>query len=995
MASATARWQPIASAGRRKSMRSLKFCLPLLLWTSFLATGCQKESASPVNANGPAAQQSRASGRPSDLVLVQTDIQRGHFDQAWKRIQPLLIATPDDPSLAVTAAEIQMNRGELDAARQFVSDIQSNDPDLSAQVQQLVATTYLYEGRLSEALSPLQELIRIKPDDTITRRLLVDVFHAQGRRHAAVEHLHALIRLRAFTTEDLLLLGDLERIPDSEQFAQSMSQVPSERHHYLTYQARQQLKKIQYDKALPLLNEALELNSDNVEAWVWLGHCYAEMEDRENLQRWLASRPPGAEEHPVYWTVLGRWFEQRQEAGRAAAAYRQALALDPGSRVATGGIARAALLLGLDEIARGFNERLRLLQQVTEYGVDLVYSQQTDKLSQLVDVYELLGSKELHDAWQMFESHSGFSSQGGPDVEPTADTPVQIEPLLAKVKAAALPPVDIDKLLDGQSQGNVAAAKTQARAEISLVDVTAAAGLSDVSYDWGMKSSEPDVPIYRAMGGGTAAIDYDLDGWPDLYFSVAGGDLKPADSNRPKRFYRNIGGRFLDVSVATGAGDVGYGQAVLTQDLNQDGADDLVVCNIGSLRVLYNAGDGTFEDAVEMPLHSDNIWVSTAAIADYNGDRLPDIYAVTYLGDREYFDAVCYHPDGTPAGCGPRNFPGGRDYLWLNQGDGSWRDSQAALETADSRGRGLGAIVSDIDGQPGLEIYVANDTSANDLLRLRQSDASLKIESLTYSGTGLGALGKPQGSMGLAIADLDHNLFEDLVVTNFRDEDNCVLLQQSPGLFQNVSRRWGMNRADVPLVGFGAQTIDFDRDSWQDLLVVNGHIEDETDHGGLYRMLPLLYQNDGSQFVAVDAGPSDSYLAQPVLARSLMRLDYDRDSRADLVITHTDSPAVVLANRTDTDNHWLQLELIGVECERAAVGTIVDVQIGAEASRHSLALGEGFYGSDQRLIDIGLGNAAAVDKLRVRWPDGAEQVFEHVPADSRYRLVQHGELEKL
>lgn len=955
--------------------------------------GQQQETASGTAA---ATKDSSAVDVESELSQIQRNVSQGRLDAAWSKVQELLVAYPDTPDLLLTAAEVLMRRGELEAGRDLLQSLKTDDAKIQVKRLQLLASSYIAEGRLSEAVEPASKLLELNPKDPAAHRLLVEIYHAQGRRYIAEPHLIALVESGEFDAAVLLLLGDLERIAKIDQRANAMANVPAERHHYLTYQACQMLAQGRFEAASDLLSDALRLNPEALETWIWLGNCLWRMGEENKLHELLADPPTGAEEHPKYWVLLGLRWEQSEDSERAAYAYFRALQLDPRSRAATSGLARSLLPLGYAEIVRQLNARGKLLQEADQQALDLSGGYvDSPTYGKLIEAYARLDLDILRDAWATLQKRLPPDQQKE-IVSVDAQDRLPIAPILAELSMRSWPDVDLEALAEDPPSDKDSKISESDQPQFALIDVTDKVGLQQITYDWGKKPTEPDVPLYRTLGGGAAVLDFDNDGRPDLYFSVAGGDWEPVGSNDAKRLFRNTGGEFREVSKSAGAQDLGYGQAVLVQDLDQDGTDDLIVCNLGSLRIYYNLGDGTFDRAIELPLHNDNFWITTAAIADFNGDRLPDIYGVTYVAERDFLTTVCYsHTDGTPSVCGPQTFPGGRDYLWINQADNSWKDDQALLKDSDTYGRGLGALVSDIDGQPGLELYITNDTSANELLRFDQHGGSVVITSLVSSGTALSATGEPEGSMGIALSDLDHNMLEDLLVTNFKEEGNEVLLQQAPSLFRNASRSWGMDREDYPLVGFGVQAIDLDQDSWDDLLVVNGHVEDETDRGGLFRMLPLLYRNVGTKFQLLDAASVSEYFRKPVLARGLTNLDYDGDLKSDLVVTHTDEAAVLLRNETRSGNNAIQLELIGVDCERCAIGAVIDITAGDKTWRKSLALGEGYYGSDQRLIEIGLGEHRQADKIEITWPDGPKQAFDEVKAGRRYRLIQHDELEPI
>ena len=499
-----------------------------------------------------------------------------------------------------------------------------------------------------------------------------------------------------------------------------------------------------------------------------------------------------------------------------------------------------------------------------------------------------------------------------------------------------------------------------------------------------------DKPFPAANGTGCGILDIDMDGHPDLCFANGAKFPLRSDTAGPwDRLYRNLGQwQFRDVSAVAGIGAPGYSCGLAVSDINSDGFPDLYVTRYGRNHLYVNHGDGTFEEAATAFGIADDHWGTSAALGDFNQDGLADLYVCNYgqwtwetsqfCGDRARAIRMF---------CSPTHVPPEKDVLYENVGDGTFRDISAESGIQGIAGRGQGVIVADIDADGRMDIYVANDIHPN-FLFANEGDHFREIGE--QSGTAFDHVGQAQAGMGLAIADVDGNGTLDLFVTNYQSEHNA--------LYNNLGQRTFLEtgltaipEGSLPWVGWGASFADFDLDGWSDLIVTNGHTDDNlADLGreGQYAQPPGLWRNTAGQFqLASNAGP---YFRQWHVGRGLAVGDMDSDGDMDVVISHQDSQPELLRNDScsaQSLKSGLTVRLIGRRSHRDAVAAAVTAE--AEGQQRSFVIyGGGSYASasDKRLV-IGMPGSNTIS-LAVRWPDGTESRIKDLPRGGHYIIVQ-------
>jgi len=522
-------------------------------------------------------------------------------------------------------------------------------------------------------------------------------------------------------------------------------------------------------------------------------------------------------------------------------------------------------------------------------------------------------------------------------------------------------------------------------------DVTAAAGIRfrHVNGATGQKF------ILETLGSGVCVFDYDGDGLQDIYF-VQSGRLPGFTPKGPLRsaLYRNLGhGRFEDVTEKAGVGGPDrYGFGCVAGDVDGDGDRDLYVTYYGPNVLYRNNGDGTFTDATNRSGAANGLWATSASLADADGDGDLDLYVANYVAFDEANNLYCgENRPGYRTVCHPRNFDPQPDAFYRNRGDGTFEDVSKRAGIVDTTGKGLGVVFGDYDGDGDQDIYVANDDTPNFLWRNR-GDGTFE-EVAQYAGTALSEDGVPQAGMGTEMADYDNDGLLDIFVTNLSEETNELYHNDGHGLFSDRSFVSGLGSPSLLDLGFGTFFFDADNDGDLDVFVANGHIIDNI---GLYsdtitfEQRAALYRNLGGDRFERLAYPAAAPLGGLYVGRGAVPFDYDDDGDEDIVLTQSDRPALLLRNTGSPGRHWVTITLAGAPPNRDAIGAFVALEAGGARQVRYARTGMSYLSQGDRRLHFGLGSAATIDRVIVRWPgrSGFREEFAALPVDRFVTLEQ-------
>jgi hypothetical protein len=503
------------------------------------------------------------------------------------------------------------------------------------------------------------------------------------------------------------------------------------------------------------------------------------------------------------------------------------------------------------------------------------------------------------------------------------------------------------------------------------------------------------------MGAGVALFDYDNDGDLDVYL-IQGGPLDGSRANTGNRLFRNDGRvdgmlHFSDVTDQAGLGLKAFGMGAAVGDIDNDGWQDLYVTNFGSNVLYRNRGNGTFEDITSQAGVDDERWSTSAAFLDYDRDGDLDLFVANYVAFTVAGNKVCTDHAGARDYCPPGAYAPVPPRLFRNDGRLRFTDVTAVSGIARAYGAGLGVAVGDLDGDGWPDVYVANDATPNQLW-INRHDGTFEDRGL-LSGTAFNALGRPEGSMGIALGDADGDGDEDLFVTNIAGESHVLYLNDGRGNFEDARGRSGVGAATGDMTGFGTGWLDYDNDGRLDLFITNGAVnilERLRGEAVPYRQTSQLLHNEGSgrfRNVSTKAGP---VFARLDVGRGAAFGDIDNDGDIDIVVTNNNSPVRLLLNQASQGGgtsgapmHWLEIALRSSSGNRFGIGARVGVIRTGQPVLWRRARTDGSYmsASDSR-VHVGFGTSARVDAVRVEWPDGTRESFTGIEGDRILTLTQ-------
>lgn len=449
--------------------------------------------------------------------------------------------------------------------------------------------------------------------------------------------------------------------------------------------------------------------------------------------------------------------------------------------------------------------------------------------------------------------------------------------------------------------------------------------------------------------------------------------------------------RFTDVTEQAGVGHIGYGMGAAVGDYDNDGYLDLYVTNFGSNVLYHNNGNGTFTDVTRQAGVDDVRWSTSAAFVDYDRDGLLDLYVANYLDFTIKGNKRCYAPTGEPDYCTPAAYRPVPDRLFRNLGNGKFADVTEAAGIKSAVGPGLGVVAADFNGDGWPDIYVANDGAANHLW-LNQGNGTFKEVALV-SGTAYSADGLAQAGMGVTAGDFDADEDEDIVVTNLTKE-GCVLYRNDgKGYFYDATIEFGLHQPTFAYTGFGAEWFDYDNDGRLDLFIANGAVTlMESLRGSPYPFHQINqlfhHEGEGKRFRETTkiAGPA---LELSEVSRGAAFGDIDNDGDIDIVVTNNNGPVRLLLNEVGSRRHWLEVRLEAARGNRFAIGARVAVlRQGQKPLWRRVHTDSSYLSANDVRVHFGLGERPEVQSVVVRWPDGSREAWDKVQPDRLLTLRQ-------
>jgi enediyne biosynthesis protein E4 len=534
---------------------------------------------------------------------------------------------------------------------------------------------------------------------------------------------------------------------------------------------------------------------------------------------------------------------------------------------------------------------------------------------------------------------------------------------------------------------------------IVFQDIAKEAGLT--SWRHVMGPSEKKF-ILETIGSGVALLDYDNDGWLDIYF-VNGSTydaLNKGPSPHAALFHNNHDGTFTDVAEKAGVTSDRWGFGVAVGDYDNDGWPDIYVTNFGKNRLYHNNHDGTFTDVAEKAGVTLGNWSTGPTFGDYDGDGRLDLFVPGYVhydldhppipGTSAVASPTCEFR-GLQVLCGPRGLRGESDHLFHNNGDGTFTDASEKAGVSDKNSYyGLTAVFADLNNDRKPDLVVANDSTPN-YLYINKGNGTFEDASYA-SGYALNENGKETASMGIAVGDYLNNGRLDLYNAVFSDDYNPLYRNEGGATFTDVSYPAGIAEVTIPFLGWGDGFLDYDNDGWLDLFAANGHVYpavDKTDWGTTFGQRPLLFHSlQHGKFEPVPPVKGTG-LAQTFVSRGAAFGDLFNEGKVDVIINQLDGPPVLLRNVTHSANHWLGLRLIGgTQGPRDAVGATVYLTAGGIRQRRDVLSGGSFASSNDPRLHFGLGSSTAIESIEIQWPDGSIQQSGISAGVDRFYIIE-------
>jgi enediyne biosynthesis protein E4 len=516
-------------------------------------------------------------------------------------------------------------------------------------------------------------------------------------------------------------------------------------------------------------------------------------------------------------------------------------------------------------------------------------------------------------------------------------------------------------------------------ARVRFVDITRAAGIHFTHNNgaYGKKY------LPETLGSGVAFIDYDNDGWQDI-FLVNGTNLAghAGKTTTPVLYHNNHDGTFTDVTKQAGLATEMFGMGVAVGDFDNDGFDDLFVTGYGQNHLYHNNGNGTFTDVTRKAgLWGPHELSASAAWVDYDRDGHLDLLVANYVQWAPEKDLYCSMDGKTKSYCTPEFYKGTSVRLWHNRGDGTFEDVTTKAGLYNDASKSLGIAILDVNQDGWPDLAISNDTQPNKLY-INNKNGTF-TEQAILAGVAYSEDGVARAGMGVDAVDYDHSGYPSLVFTNFSNQMISLYHNERNGLFVDVAMRSDVGRSSLLTLGFGCFFFDYDLDGWQDMYVADGHLDPDIEHiqqRVRYAEPAHLFRNaGGGGFHDVTMSMGESFAA-PRVARGAAYGDINNDGAPDMIVTTNGGPAVLFLNE-GTTNHSLRVKLVGTKSNRDGIGSVVFVHAGENGQKLMLHSGSSYLSASELVLTFGLGGASKADAIEIHWPSGATDRIKDVNAD--------------
>ncbi|WP_397569120.1 FG-GAP-like repeat-containing protein [Schlesneria sp. T3-172] len=932
------------------------------------------------------------------LEQSQTALDQRDYAQAVSTLERAVEQYPDLKEAWALLADASAREGDASRSLTALEQLVRLDPARASSLAVQLGRNWMTRNLIRPAINTLRLASVANPNAAEPDRYLAQIFAVTGHRAEVVECLVRLIQKNAFTQDDLVVLSSVNpTVDDSGRLELMLKADPNEKSPLLP-QAMHELDRNRVSEAEQYLLEVVKADPGDNEAQSILGEIYADFAP-EKFLAWNAQLPPTSENDGRIWLARAKWLNLNGKPDPAIRCLHEALVREPESLSANMLMGQVLKSRGLAELGTSYTERARSLQRITDLSSRMGEPQSHLLIEPMIS--ELAATGRLWEAW-------GWAEVYDRRVRPATGDPMLARKKELAAQAALAGPTRTkpgslagDKsewlkypLPDWTQSASSPAGSEPTRegesTEIRFVDQAELAGL-DFRYI-NTSAQESGHKIYETMGAGVAVLDFDQDGWPDLYFAQ-GKPLPLSSPTGPSdALYRNHRGeRFESVTVPAGIDETSYSQGVTVGDYNNDGFPDIYVANLGRNKLFCNCGDGTFRDVTDEAGIQESAWTVSCAIADLNGDGLPEIFDVNYCEGQDFLTATCYDEFRRPVVCRPTMFNAALDTVAVNLGDGRFQELQAEAGLDLPLGMGLGLVIGDFNDDHRPDVFIANDMTANFLLinQTEQAGGALRfVDEAFLRGVALDANGLAQACMGIATWDVNRDGKLDLFITNFARESNTLYLSQAGDVYEDQTQRAGLRKPTFEPLGFGTQFIDADRDGRPELVVMNGHIDEFLNEP--FRMKAQIFHGlDDARFVEISDQVGGEFWRDERLARGLALIDWNRDGLTDFVATDLEKPVLLATNATENQCHSLCLKLIGTQSSRDAIGAKIRVVLqNGEERIAQLTGGDGYESCSERVVSIGVSRDERVNKIEVQWPSGHKDVFENVAVAAKWLAIE-------
>lgn len=930
-------------------------------------------------------------------IITAVELRRPESLQLANEFLRSFEASPFSIALAAEAAAVSF---EHESAIQLFRQLPEDAGRWEFQRNLGIARRCEILGKLSDEERLLRRALELNPHSLEANERMGNLLQVAGRAWESAPYFYTQIRCGKCRGDELLGMATTERFFREDQRLEKsgLDAIPPEPMAKLAM-ARRITYENQPAKAESLLREVIEAAPDLGEAQGRLGRIIFDRGDPVEFLQWRGNLSERARNHPEVWYSQGLQARRLGQVEGAVRCFLEALNLSPNHLASNIQISACLKQLGRDEIAKAFVRRGELLESLETIMNVLRNDSDPEHMQKAIAILGDLGRYWEAAGWTYALTQLEVPQQGlrqefqrCRQLAMLNDLPTGSQDL----PASRLRRSDFAEprwALPTATDNRVSPFAEQTSIPWKFQDEADDVGIR-FQYVEGTTESTRLLHIFNVVGGGLAAVDYDVDGWCDLHLAQANNWRdKSIQPDYPDRLFRNrLGERFDDVTRFAGVGDLGFSHGVAAGDFDQDGFPDLYIGNLGPNCLYRNNGDGTFDDLTDAANVAGNEWTTSSAFADFNGDGLPDLYVANYSVLEETAQKECKNKANQSVACTPNVLTAEYHRFYLNQGDGSFQDFTVDSGMHVANGRGLGLIAWDFDGNGRLGLFVANDTCPNFLFTNAGNDVrgipQFREEGIVR-GVAVDTDGNAKASMGVAAGDANGDGRLDLFITTFFGESNTFYSQRSDGSFDDLTRTLNLRESGFWMLGFGSQFGDFDGDGWDDIVVTNGHVDQKSRNGDPDRMRPQLFRNlAGRKFAEIPPRELPAFFGKTYLGRGLATLDWNRDGRIDFGVSNLHGPFALVTNHTESTRRPLIVRLAGRSGSRQPVGATVRVRIQGTNSIRLLTGGDGYLVSNEHRFAFWIPEDQQESEVEVRWPGGKIESWNGIRAGQELLLIE-------